>query len=55
MDHTLKAAKSLDVNTIALAGGVASNSQLRETLKAEPKNRHGRNFPLRFYVPITLQ
>ena len=34
VDHTLKAAKSLDVNTIALAGGVASNSQLRETLQS---------------------
>lgn len=33
VDHTLKAAKSLDVKTIALAGGVASNSLLRETLQ----------------------
>ncbi len=37
VDHTLKAAKSLDVNTIALAGGVASNSQLRETLQSRAK------------------
>lgn len=37
VDHTLKATKSLDVNTIALAGGVASNSQLRETLQSRAK------------------
>ena len=37
VDHTLKAAKSLDAKTIALAGGVASNSQLRETLQNRAK------------------
>lgn len=37
VDHTLKAAKSMDVKTITLAGGVASNSLLRETFKAESK------------------
>lgn len=35
VDHTLKAAKNLNVNKIVLAGGVAANSLLRETLKSK--------------------
>ena len=37
VDHTLKAAQSIDVKKIALAGGVASNSLLRETFQSRGK------------------
>jgi len=37
VEHTLKAARSLDVKKIVLAGGVASNSLLRETLQRRAK------------------
>ena len=39
VDHTLKAAQSIDVKKIALAGGVASNSLLKKHFKAEEKKQ----------------
>ncbi|MGI6084283.1 MAG: tRNA (adenosine(37)-N6)-threonylcarbamoyltransferase complex transferase subunit TsaD [Acetivibrionales bacterium] len=39
VDHTLRAAKSFNIKTIALAGGVAANSLLRETLQSKAKKR----------------
>lgn len=38
LDKFLKAAKDLDINQLALAGGVSANSELREKLKAQEKN-----------------
>ena len=35
VDHAISACKKMDLNILALAGGVASNSSLRETMKRE--------------------
>lgn len=48
-EHTILAAKSLDMRQIAVAGGVASNSALREALK-QACNQNG----IEFYHPSPI-
>jgi putative glycoprotease GCP len=46
VDHTIEAAKRKNITKIALAGGVAANSCLRETMKKGAKeNRFSLHFP----------
>lgn len=50
VDHTLKAARDFGVKTVCLAGGVASNSLLRETLAARAKKKGIRSlYPMPIY------
>ena len=46
VDNTVKAAKELNVNKIAIAGGVAANTLLREQME-----REGKKAGLSFYCP----
>lgn len=46
VDNTIKAAKCSGIKTIALAGGVAANKKLRETMQTATKENH-----MVFYCP----
>lgn len=46
VDNTIKAAKCSGIKTIALAGGVAANKKLRETMQTAAKENH-----MAFYCP----